>query len=277
MANGNRCLHRIVLALHNNIQWQCHPSGYQRGCSINLNTPKIGNLCPYNGPFVKVYLIPGIGADHRIFKYIRLPEGYEAGYIDWITPHKKETLGDYAFRLTRQMDVSEPFMLVGVSLGGIMAVEIAKRVPPLRTILISSIPVSAELPRIYRWLGPLHLDRIIPVKLLKLGAIIAHTLTIRQAANRRLMRQIDWAGNEAFTRWALRAVLDWRNDTPPQPLSHLHGTRDVIFPIRLTRPTHILPKGGHFFVVTQPEAVNQFLREVLPPIPLVKSSSPTTY
>jgi pimeloyl-ACP methyl ester carboxylesterase len=221
---------------------------------------------------VKVYLIPGIGADYRIFKHIRLPQGYEPRYIHWITPHKKENLGDYAFRLTQQMDLSEPFMVAGVSLGGIMAVEIAKRIPPVSTILISSIPLSSELPRIYRWTGPLHLDRIIPVKLLKLGAVIAHTLTIRQAANRRLMRQIDWSGNEVFTRWALHAVLDWRNNILPQPLFHLHGTYDVVFPIRFTRPTHIVPGVGHFFLLTRPEAVNQFLGEVLPAIPAPTSA-----
>ena len=216
---------------------------------------------------MKVYFIPGIGADSRIFKHIRLPEGYEACYIDWIRPDKNETLVDYAFRLTQQMDADGPLVLVGVSLGGIMATEIAKHIRPVCTILISSIALSAQLPTLYRWLGPLHLDRIIPVKVVKIGALIAHTLTIRHAANRRLMRQIDWAGDVVFTRWALRAVLNWRNETVPQPLFHLHGTYDVIFPIRCTTPTHVLPKGGHFFLVTRPEAVNQFLREVLPPVP----------
>jgi len=215
----------------------------------------------------KVYLIPGIGADYRIFKHIRLPEGYEACYIHWIPPHKNEPLADYAFRLTQQMDTNEPFVLAGVSLGGIMATEIAKRIAPVCTILISSIPLSAQLPKFYKWTGRLHLENIIPVTFLKLGAVITHSLTIRPAANRRLMRQIDWAGDPVFIRWALRAVLEWHNETLPQPLFHLHGTRDLVFPIRFTTPTHILPKGGHFFLITRPEAVNRFLREVLPPIP----------
>jgi len=215
---------------------------------------------------MKVYFIPGIGADYRIFKHIRLPEGYEARNIHWIPPYKKEPLADYAYRLTQQIDSKEPFVLAGVSLGGIMATEIAKRIPSVCTILISSIPLSTQMPLLYRWIGPLRLDRIVPVSFLKLGAIITHTLTIRQAANRRLMRQIVREGDSVFTRWALRAVLEWRNDTLTKPLFHLHGTHDIVFPIRRTNPTHILPRGGHFFLVTRPEAVNEFLRQVLPPL-----------
>jgi len=83
---------------------------------------------------------------------------------------------------------------------------------------------------------------------------------------RRLMRQVILAGDDRFIRWALNAVLDWNNRTIPQPLYHIHGTRDEVFPISLTTPSHIVRKGDHMFMVSRPETVNQFLREVLPPI-----------
>ena len=81
------------------------------------------------------YFISGIGADYRMFTHIRLPEGYQAVYIHWIPPKKKEPLGAYASRLIAQIDTAEPFVLIGLSLGGIMAVEIAKRYPPVCTPL----------------------------------------------------------------------------------------------------------------------------------------------
>jgi pimeloyl-ACP methyl ester carboxylesterase len=37
--------------------------------------------------------------------------------------------------------------------------------------------------------------------------------------------------------------------------------------MRLTSPTHVFPKGGHMFLISHPEAVNNFLHEVLLPIP----------
>jgi pimeloyl-ACP methyl ester carboxylesterase len=223
-------------------------------------------LYRYKGAPVKVYFIPGIGADYRLFLHLRLPEGYEPAYVHWIPPIKKEQLSDYAHRLIQQVDTTEPFILAGLSLGGIMAVEMAKRIQPVCTILISSVPVSDDLPRLYRIAGALQLSRLVPASLLKLGAIIKHSIWMSTAAGRRLMRQVIRAADDRFIRWALNAVLKWRNSTIPQPFYHIHGSRDEVFPIRLTTPTHIFPKGGHMFLITHPEAVNNFLHEILLPI-----------
>ncbi len=212
---------------------------------------------------MKVYFISGIGADYRLFTHIHLPPGFEPAYIHWIPPQKKEKLCDYAFRLTQQIDTTEPFVVAGLSLGGIMAVEIAKRVPPVCTILISSVPISHQLPKLYRFAGALHLGKLIPASFLKFAAIIKHSIWMRTAAGKRLMRQVIRAGDNRFIRWALGAVLQWKNDTIPHPLFHIHGSRDEVFPIRLTNPTHIVPKAGHMFVISHPNAIDQFFHQVL--------------
>jgi pimeloyl-ACP methyl ester carboxylesterase len=146
-----------------------------------------------------------------------------------------------------------------------MSVEIAKHIRPLYTILISSVPVSAHLPRFYRLAGALQLGRLVPATLLKAAAIVKHSLTMRTAANRRLMQKVILDGDNRFIRWALNAVLEWENDEAPHPLYHIHGARDEVFPIGLTKPTHIVNKGGHMFLVSRPDAINQFLREVCAP------------
>lgn len=215
---------------------------------------------------MKVYFISGIGADYRFFTHIRLPEGYEPSYIHWIPPQHNETLRAYALRLADQIDSSQPFILVGLSLGGIMSVEIAQKIPPVCTILISSVPLASHLPRLYKIAGKLRLGRLVPATLLKAAAMIKHSLTMRPAENRRLMRQVIRAGDDRFIRWALNAVLVWDNHTLPQPLYHIHGTWDEVFPIGLTTPTRAVRKAGHMFVVSRPEIVNQFLREILPPL-----------
>lgn len=214
---------------------------------------------------MNVYFISGIGADYRLFTHLRLPEGYKARYVHWIPPLGHEPLADYAFRLTGQIDTTKPFVLVGLSLGGIMAVEIAKRTPPVCTILISSVPLSAQLPPLYKIAGSLKLNRLVPASIGKIAAIIKHSLTLPGAENRRLMRQVIRDGDNGFIRWALTAVLEWRNGTIPSPFFHLHGTRDEVFPIRRTHPTHVVAKGDHNFVLSVPETVNQFLHEILLP------------
>ncbi len=212
---------------------------------------------------MKVYFIPGIGADYRLFTHIQLPEGYTPSYIHWVDPFDKEKLGDYAARLIGQIDTSNPFILAGVSLGGMMAVEIAKRVTPVCTIIISSIPVTTHLPGYFRFAGKLGMGKLIPASLLKIASSAKHALTMPTAANKKLMFDIIRAGDDRFIRWALNAVLEWENKEVPQPLYHIHGTRDEIFPISLTSPTHIVEKGDHMFVVSQPEIVNHMLKEII--------------
>jgi surfactin synthase thioesterase subunit len=79
-------------------------------------------------------------------KYVLLPPGFSAHYIDWIMNHKDETLPDYAVRLGASIDSTQPFVLIGLSLGGIMAAEIAKRLSPAATIIRLGFSVFRTAP-----------------------------------------------------------------------------------------------------------------------------------
>ena len=212
---------------------------------------------------MNVYFISGIGGDRRLFNYIRLPEDFHIGYVDWILPGNKENLPDYAFRLTEQIDTSQPFILVGASLGGIMAVEIAKRLTPVATILISSIPVSAQLPVYYTAARHLKLAQLLPTSFIKGASSFKRWFTRETAANKKLMRQMIRDGDPRFIKWGLNAVLEWHNEEIPQPLWHIHGTRDEVFPVRLTRPSHKIPRAGHLLVMSHPTEINNILGEIL--------------
>jgi hypothetical protein len=42
-----------------------------------------------NFAFMNVYFISGLAGDSRVFKHVRLPQGYEMVHLDWINPKKK--------------------------------------------------------------------------------------------------------------------------------------------------------------------------------------------
>lgn len=211
----------------------------------------------------KVYFISGLGADHRVFKYLQLPAGVEAIYLHWIQPEAGESLPSYARRLAAKIDTSEPFALVGLSFGGMLASEIAKSCQPVQTILIASIPVSADLPRYYRAAGRLQLHRLVPIGFVKLMARSKRLLTRESGDDKKLLWQIIDDSDPHFIRWALGAILQWENEKPPVPLLHIHGTRDEVLPARYTHPTHIIEKGGHLVVMTRPAVINKILQEAL--------------
>jgi pimeloyl-ACP methyl ester carboxylesterase len=226
---------------------------------------------------MKAYFISGIGADYRLFTHIRLPEGFETHHIHWIPPGKEETLPTYARRLAGQIDSSEPFVLIGFSLGGIMAVEIAKAYQPVCTIIISSVPISANLPPYYFLADRLRLPKLASPTLMKFLASVKHQLTMRSRGNRKIMREVIWSGDANFISWAINAVLKWENTLTPHPLVHIHGTRDEIFPVSRTKPTYIIPKAPHTLILSHPHIINRLLRDILttpaqtatPPAPII--------
>ncbi len=85
-----------------------------------------------------IYLFPGQGSDERLFKHLVLPPGYDTLHISYLVPEKHESLAAYAMRFIEEINCSSPFILMGVSLGGMICTELSDTLAPLRTILISN-------------------------------------------------------------------------------------------------------------------------------------------
>ena len=212
---------------------------------------------------MKAYFISGMAADERVFKYVRLPEGYEIVHLTWIVPQKDESLSSYAIRMAERINTREPFVLVGLSFGGMLVTEIAKRYPPVKTILIASIPLSAHLPGYFRAAAAMRLHKVVPIRLVKTAARLKRFITNEKSDDKKLLWEIIKSSDPQFIRWSMAAVLGWKNEELPQQLLHIHGTRDEVLPARYTAPTHIIPKAGHLMVMSQPEEINRILHNAL--------------
>lgn len=212
---------------------------------------------------MKAYFISGMAADSRVFRHIQLPQGYEPVYLDWIKPEKNESLPAYAIRLAGRIDTQEPFALIGLSFGGMLAIEIAKQYKPAKTVLISSVPLSAHLPGYFRMMAKLRLHKFVPVSLLKSGAIAKRFFTNESSEDKKLIVQIIRESDPLMIRWSMEAILSWKNDWMPEQVCHIHGTRDEILPVRYTRPTHTINRGSHMLVMEQADMVNDILKNAL--------------
>lgn len=212
---------------------------------------------------MKVYFISGLAADRRVFNYIQLPEQFEIIHLDWITPEKRETLSHYARRLSEPINTQEPFALVGLSMGGMIASEIASEKKPTCTVLISSVPVSSQLPIYFKWAGRWGIQKIVPVRILKSASILKRLFTVETSEEKKLLRQVIRDSDPAFIEWAMTAILEWNNEILPSPYVHIHGTKDEVLPLRYTKPTHIIEKAGHLMVMTRASQLNTILAKVL--------------
>lgn len=210
-----------------------------------------------------VYFISGLAADRSVFKYIQLPHFCKPVYLDWIPPQPAETLAAYALRLAQSIDTTEPFALIGLSFGGMLATEIALHVKPVCVILISSIPAVQQLPNYFRLAAVLRLHKIVPVAVIRQAAILKRLFTVETAADKTLLRAMIRKSDVGFIRWAMHAVLTWQNKAIPENLAHIHGTRDEVLPLRFTKPTHVVRGGGHLMLLTRAKEVNTILCELL--------------
>src|SRR4051812_2879802 len=95
-----------------------------------------------------VYVFSGLGTDERLFQYIDFC-GFTVHYIKWITPLKGEAIQSYALRITEQIHADKP-VFIGVSFGGVMAVEVARLMVTEGIILIASVKTKLEIPPYYR-------------------------------------------------------------------------------------------------------------------------------
>lgn len=213
---------------------------------------------------MKAYIITGLAADQRVFRHIRLPAAFETVYLPWLQPLARESLVSYALRMARPIDRGEPFILIGLSFGGMLVTEIAKRISPVQTVLISSIPSSAHLPGYYRLAGRLGIHKWIPVSLIKSASMMKRIFTTETSEDKRILQEMIRSSDPAFIKWALDAILHWKNGAIPERLVHIHGALDEILPVRHTRPTHIIPRAGHLLVLNRANEVNGILRENLP-------------
>ena len=209
-----------------------------------------------------IYLFSGLGADHRVFMGLDF-SGYEVTHIKWIPNQKNESLEHYASRLVEQMKSDEP-TLIGLSFGGIIAVEIAKLIKTKRVILLASVKTFKELPKVYRIFAPLNLHRLLPNWLLVRSNFIVNWLFGTESKpDRILLSEILRDTDPVFLKWALGKISNWKNIDVHGNLKHIHGTADRIFPFKFVKCDFPIDGGGHFMTVNKTAELSKIIRQIL--------------
>ncbi|MBK6752716.1 MAG: alpha/beta fold hydrolase [Flavobacteriales bacterium] len=179
-----------------------------------------------------IYLIPGLASDHRLFERLELP-GHTLHCLEWHRMPERSTIERFARALATKVDVSRPHALVGVSMGGMVAQEMAALTKPSKVVIISSWKGRAEMP----W-------------------------------NIRASQEIGQAMLNTFPARDLRVMIDaivhW--DGPPAPipgLVHIHGDKDRLMPISLIRGARVIHGGTHFMVYAKGKEVSAAVMDAL--------------
>lgn len=206
---------------------------------------------------MKIYAISGLGADKRVFQFLTLEQEFIP--IDWIDPLKNESIAEYAKRLSSVIDTSEKFCVLGVSFGGLIAVEISKFLNPELTILISSAETRNEIPFIYRFLGKINIVKYIPAKFLNPPKWLAKILFGTKKVA--LLNQILDDTDLNFTKWAVQELSTWKNNQRVDKVLKIVGTKDKLIPLKHEENIQLIEGGGHLMIIDNADEVSQIINK----------------
>lgn len=207
-----------------------------------------------------IYCISGLGADERIFRRLRI-KGAKLVCLAWPKHNRNDNMSSYAAKLSAMIEEDNP-VLLGVSFGGMLAVEIAKQRQVRKAILVSSAKCEAEkpgLPTPIRWFAT---SGIVPAFVYRLPHPALYTLFgTENEEQRRLVRDIIRDSDGRFVKWAVAALLQWENMVVPQDVVHIHGRKDRLISPDDINADHWIEDGGHMMVYNRASEISRIIEQ----------------
>lgn len=209
-----------------------------------------------------IYLIPGLANDKRIFRNLARELGeYNLVYLEHL-PHlsHEETISQYAIRLIQRYQSFEvDSVIIGLSLGGLIAIEMSKILNFRKVILLSTVKHKNELPLIIKFASKLKI--YLPPSLIKSTIkTISILFNVTNRTGAEYLSKIIKDSEEQHMVWAQKAVISWDNVLIPNNYLHIHGTSDEIFPISCVKPTHRIKKGTHYMVMDRAQEIASIIK-----------------
>lgn len=211
-----------------------------------------------------IYLIPGHGSDSRIFNNLNFDTSYQIKHIRYYTPRKGISLRNYALQLSRQIDTTDDFVLIGVSFGGMIASELSEYINPKKVIIISSAKNRNELPPSYRFQNKMPLYKILSPRMAKVGAralqpIVEPDRRNESAIFRSMLKEKD----SYFMRRAIEMIIHWEREISPKNIFHIHGNKDHTLPIRNVSFDYRIENGSHMMTLTRAKEISTLIGTIL--------------
>jgi esterase/lipase len=214
---------------------------------------------------IPIYLMPGLAAGPEIFKNLELDtEKYVLHYLKWIPPLSvEERIDDYAARLSNEIKEENP-VLVGVSFGGIMVQELAKFLTPRKIIIVSSVKSPNELPRRFKFAKFTKIYKLFPIKVIENFEDYAHFFlgkSLQKKAD--LYKKYLYVRSKESLKWSIYNIIKWEQIKPIDNIIHIHGTADMVFPIKNIKNVIKIKDGTHIMIITKAKKISKIIDTIL--------------
>tara|TARA_B110000503_G_C7160334_1_gene419377 strand:- start:2420 stop:3079 length:660 start_codon:yes stop_codon:yes gene_type:complete len=209
--------------------------------------------------------MPGLAASSAIFEFIKLPEdSFELYYLEWFLPLEKESLEDYALRMTEKIKHKNP-VLIGVSFGGLLVQEMALHIQTTKVIIISSVKSNLEFPLKMIIAKNTRAYKIIPTQLFSNIEVLTkyafgeNVITKRLKLYEKYLQMRD----QKYLDWAIESVILWKRTKPDLNVIHIHGDSDLVFPIKNIKNCISIKGATHVLVINKYKWLNENLPKLI--------------
>jgi hypothetical protein len=208
-----------------------------------------------------IYFLPGQGADRHLFDSLSIDGEYTKKVIEYGTPKKNTTMKAFAQEIACQIDTTEAFILVGVSLGGMICVELNELVHPKKTILISSAKNVTELPFRYRFQQKIPIYKIVPgIMMLGFAKILQPIVEPDSKKCKKTFQNMLSKKTGSYMKNTVSMIINWERTTNSTELVHIHGTKDHTIPMRnIVEPVIQVENGSHMMTLTNALVISDLL------------------
>lgn len=211
-----------------------------------------------------VYLIPGQGADARQFQRLQLDPDYEIRHIEYFTPEKGWEMKDFAQALSQQIDTTTNYVIIGVSLGGMLATEMGEFLSPEKIILISSAKSRDELPGRYTFQKTIPINKLVPRGMIKWGAKQLQPLVEPDSKeDRQVFLDMLNDKDPLFLKRTIAMIIRWERDEYSNDIVHIHGDDDHTLPLKNVAYNYLIENGSHMMVYTRAEEISALVNKIL--------------
>lgn len=199
-----------------------------------------------------LYLFPGQGSDERIFEFLKFDnELYTVKAIQYPRPQRGADMKQYALTLLDQIDTTQAYSFIGVSLGGMLSQELCTWLRPEKLIILSSVSARKSIPPFYRSQRWLPIYRLMPACIIKASSRFVQPLfePDRKAYASRFRAMLK-AKDARFMKRAIGMIAGWQPTSSQKAVLHIHGDNDHTLPVRRVKADHIIPEGSHMMTLT---------------------------
>jgi len=167
--------------------------------------------------------------------------------------------------LISKIDQNQEVILVGVSFGGIVAQEIARRITVTKVILISSVKSEKEYDLKLKLASLLRANTLLPGKFMKWSAAMVanYFFSIRTKKDAAFLAELIETADPWLIKWSVGQILQWKSVGPVKNLVHIHGSNDRVFPLHKIANPIVISGGGHFMVADQAAEISRLLQKEL--------------